>query len=192
MKKAVLLMVLVIGVAGCGGFRFAATEVQKENAWVHWRTCEAAERVARDEGANASLSDLAALAVRQSEAFVLDYGVPSQMPAMGSVEAMLDKGPELAQQAAVDAQQRPDVWAVADAAMELGVGLAGLLGGVYGLRIATFLRQAREKSSALKEIVEGNELFKQLSPSAKAEFKQAHANQSAATRTLVTEIKSQS
>ncbi len=31
-------------------------------------------------------------------------------------------------EASVDAQRRPDVWVITDAAMELGVGLAGLLG----------------------------------------------------------------
>ena len=129
------------------------------------------------------------MAAQQSEAFVLDYGLPTERPAMDSVEAMLADGPALATQAAIDAQRRPDAWALTDAAMELGVGLAGLLGGVYGLRIATFLRQARQKSQALKEIVAGNELFKQLCPTATGDFKQAHANQSPATRTLVTEVK---
>ena len=77
-----------------------------------------------------------------------------------------------------------------DGAMELGIGVAGLLGGVYGLRIATFLKQTKDKSRALKEIIEGNELFKQLCPTVVSDFKQVHANQSPATRTLVTEMKS--
>ena len=192
MKKVLLMAGLVVGVAGCGGIRFAATEGQKGNAWVHWRVCGLAQEAARSEKASAGLVDLTALAARQSEAFVLDYGLPRQRPAMETVEAAIANGTPLAQQAVADAQRRPDVWVLADAAMELGVGIAGLLGGVYGLRIATFLKQAREKSSALKEIVAGNELFKQLCPTAEGEFKQAHANQSAATKGLVTEIKNKS
>jgi len=192
MKKAVMLAMLVVVLAGCGGIRLAATEGQKQNAWVHWRTCEAAEQVAKEEAVSEPLGKLTGLVSQQSEAFVLDYGLPKEMPAMESVDAMLADGPGLAVQAATDAQRRVDVWTMADAAMELGVGIAGLLGGVYGLRIAVFLKQAREKSSALKEIVAGNELFKQLCPTAEGEFKQAHANQSAATKGLVTEIKAKS
>ena len=187
--KTAMMMVLSVVLTGCGGVRFAATEPQKQNAWAHRRTCELARETAREEKASQSLAGLTALAAQQSEAFVLDYGLPKEPPAMETAEAALAAGPTLAQQAASDAQRRPDAWALTDAAMELGVGLAGLLGGVYGLRIATFLKQAQQKSQALKEIVEGNELFKQLCPTAASDFKQAHANQSAATRTLVTEVK---
>ena len=42
----------------------------------------------------------------------------------------------------------------------MGIGIAALFGGVYGVRAAGFLKQAKEKSSALREIIEGNELFK--------------------------------
>jgi hypothetical protein len=51
------------------------------------------------------------------------------------------------------------------------------------------LRQAREKSAALKEIVAGNELFKQLYPEQAERFKEAQAKQSAATKQIVTELK---
>ena len=188
--KKVLIALLAITLGGCGQFRFAATEAQKQNAWVHHTTCQMTQQTARDENVSSTLTDLAALAARQSEAFVLDYGLPSERPAMESVEAILAEAPAIAEQASIDAQKRPDAWAMTDAAMELGIGVAGLLGGVYGLRIATFLKQAKDKSRALKEIIEGNELFKQLCPTVEADFKQAHANQSAVTRTLVTEMKS--
>ncbi len=78
---------------------------------------------------------------------------------------------------------------MADGVMELGIGLAGLLGGVYGIRATQFLKQTREKSAALKEIIEGNELFKQSNPSQAAAFKDAQAGQSAQTRKIVTEVK---
>lgn len=189
MKKVLMTAVLAITVCGCGGLRFAATEAQKQNAWVHHKTCQLTKQVAQSESASPTVTNLSSLATQQSEAFVLDYGLPAERPAMETVEAVLAEGTVLAQQAGVDAQQRPDVWEMTDAAMELGVGLAGLIGGVYGLRIATFLKQAKDKSKAFKEIVEGNELFKQICPTAAAEFKQAHANQSATTKTLVTEVK---
>lgn len=190
MKKVLMMAVLAMGFTGCGGLRFGATEAQKQNAWVHHRTCQLTQQTAREENVSPALTGLAAMATQQSEAFVLDYGLPKERPAMETVEAVLAGGPAIAEQASSDAQRRPDAWALTDAAMELGIGVAGLLGGVYGLRIATYLKQAKDKSRALKEIIEGNELFKQLCPTVVSDFKQAHANQSAATRTLVTEMKS--
>ena len=189
-EKTLMMMGLVMCLAGYGQFRFAATEAQKQNAWTHHRTCQLTQQAARDENTSPALTGLTTLAAQQSEAFVLDYGLPRERPAMEDVETVLAQAPAIAQQAASDAQRRPDAWVLTDAAMELGIGAAGLLGGVYGLRIAGFLKRAKEKGQALKEIVEGNELFKQLSPTAAADFKQAHANQSAVTRTLVTGIKS--
>ena len=85
--------------------------------------------------------------------------------------------------------RKPDVWVLADGAMELGIALAGLVGGVYGLRIAGYLKQAREKSKALKEIVAGNELFKQLWPGQAYRFKESHRKQSPPTQRIVTQLK---
>jgi len=60
---------------------------------------------------------------------------------------------------------------------------------VYGTRAVHFLKDARTKSQALKEIITGNELFKkQNQPSASA-FKQAHQAQSSQTRQLVAQMK---
>ena len=72
------------------------------------------------------------------------------------------------------------------AATELGIAIAGLVGGVYGIRIAAYLRAAREKSKALKEIVAGNELFKQIWPEQADRFKEAQRKQSAVTKKIVT------
>ena len=92
-------------------------------------------------------------------------------------------------QAKADSAKRPDVWVLADSAMELGIALAGLVGGVYGIRIAGYLKAAREKSKALKEIVEGNELFKQLWPEQADRFKESHRKQSPTTKQIVTRLK---
>ena len=92
-------------------------------------------------------------------------------------------------QARADSQRKPDAWALADSAMELGIALAGLLGGAYGLRIAAAIKTAREKSKALKEIVAGNELFKQLYPEQADRFKDAQQKQSPETKQLVTQLK---
>ena len=84
-------------------------------------------------------------------------------------------GELLAQAAKQDSMRKPDVWMLADGAMELGIALAGLVGGVYGLRIAGYLKDAREKFKALKEVVAGNELFKQLWPEHADRFKEVGA-----------------
>ena len=189
MKKIWVAIVLSVFLSGCGSFRFGATEAQKQNAWGHWQACGLAQQTAQAQDASATLTALTALTAEQSEAFVLDYGLPNERPTMQTVEQILATGSDAAQQAKIDAQRKPDAWALADAAMELGIGIAGLLGGVYGLRIAAFCKQAKQKSDALKEIIEGNELFKQLCPAAVSDFKQAQSNQSPATRLLVTEVK---
>jgi hypothetical protein len=64
-----------------------------------------------------------------------------------------------------------------------------LLGGVYGTKAVKFLNDARTKSKALKEIIQGNELFKQQNESSVAAFKDAQQNQSPETKAIVAEIK---
>jgi len=198
-KMSAIGAAVAILLSGCG-LRYAATEAQKQNAWVHAKVCSAAAYTATDEGASGQLCGLTSLAAEQSEAFVLDYGLPEQMHGQAElergtrlsddeVEALLADGSAIAEAARVDSMERPDVWSVADGAMDLGIALAGLLGGVYGVRAAGFLQQARDKARALKEIVAGNELFKQLYPEQAERFKEAQAKQSATTRTIVTELK---
>jgi hypothetical protein len=60
---------------------------------------------------------------------------------------------------------------------------------VYGTRAARFLKQARAKSKALKEIVEGNELFKRVNDQQAKAFKEAHRAQSHATKQIVAQLK---
>jgi len=78
---------------------------------------------------------------------------------------------------------------LADGAIELGIGLSALLGGVWGARAARWLRDARDKSRALKEVIEGNELFKRQNADQVAAFKAAQQRQSPETRRLVAEMK---
>lgn len=186
----VVVLLSVLCCCGCNGFRTAATEAQKENAWLHGQVCARAAETAVDENASAQLCGLTDLAHRQSAAFVVDYGLPEN-PLPPSQYAPLAGGEveDILAQAKIDAAQKPDMWTLADSAMELGVALAGLVGGVYGVRVAGFLKTAREKSAALKEIVTGNELFKQLYPEQSDRFKDAQQNQSPTTQKIVTELK---
>ena len=206
-QLSVVLLLPVLCLCGCEGLRYATTEAQKENAWLHSRVCGAVAQTAADENVSEQLCGLTDLAYDQSTAFVMDYGLPEQAnnsrwaispsglavtsPSQGRCFEPLAGG-ELADvlsQAKTDSMRKPDAWALADGAMELGIAIAGLVGGVYGLRIAGYLKAAREKSKAIKEIVAGNELFKQLWPEHAERFKDAQQKQSAATKQIVTHLK---
>ena len=175
--------------SGCDGFRYAATEAQKENAWLHERVCAAAAETATDEQVSGQLCGLTELAYNQSGAFVADYGAPKQVPNVTGTATVLSQGSVVAANAKIDAVNRPDMWTLADSAMELGIALAGLVGGMYGVRIMGYLKTARDKSNALKEIIRGNELFKQMYPEQADRFKEAQQKQSPATKQLVTAVK---
>ena len=86
MKQLLVIGLLaVLCLCGCEGFRYAATEAQRENAWLHSRVCAAAAETAVDESASEALCGLTDLANAQSEAFVMDYGFPQTLPAMNDV-----------------------------------------------------------------------------------------------------------
>ena len=117
-------------------------------------------------------------------------GLPDELPrAITAEEVLADSSFQIAEQAEVDSQRRFDGWQVADGVVEFGIAVASLFGGVYGLKFAGYLKQAREKSRALKEIVAGNELFKQYNSGAVDSFKNAQSVQSAKTKEIVAKMK---
>lgn len=173
--------------AGCDALRFAPNEAQKQNAWLHNRTAIVAAETARTEEASDKLQALTQLGEVQSRAFGSYYGLPKEFPPAETAEDILSESSwQLARTAGA---QRPDAWEVADSAMELGIGICALLGGVYGTRAVRFLRQTRTKSQALQEIIAGNELFKKQNQAQAVAFKQAHGNQSPQTRQIVAQAK---
>ena len=191
MKKLMLVvMVGCVSVCGCDAMRFVPGEAMKENAGVHQRTAQLAADTAVAEDTSHMLQALTTLCRSQSRAFVADYGLPKELPEVDTAEQVLSQANrQLASSAVGQAQRRPDFWDATDGLLELGIGIAGIIGGMYGLRTGQFLKCARDKSQALKEIVNSNELFKQLNAEASDAFKQAHKNQSPITRGIVTEIK---
>ncbi|UCC98693.1 MAG: hypothetical protein JSW66_02115 [Phycisphaerales bacterium] len=185
---ALALMGLVL--AGCDSLRFAPSEAQKQNAWLHNRTALVTAETARAEQTSPKLQALAQLGEIQSRAFSAYCGLPEEFPPTETAEDILaESNWQLAGAAFQTAAERPDAWQVADSMLELGIGICALLGGVYGTRAVRFLGDARGKSQALKEIIAGNELFKKQNASASAAFKQAHQNQSPQTRQLVAQMK---
>ena len=190
-NAAVLIsMCMCLVFAGCDSLRFAPSEAQKQNAWLHNRTAIVTAETARAEETSPALQALTQLGEVQSRAFSSFCGLPKEFPPAETAEDILTESNfQLAGTALQESAERPDPWQVADSMLEMGIGICGLLGGVYGTRAVGFLRQARTKSDALKEIIAGNEQFKKLNQAQKPAFKQAHQNQSPQTRQLVAAIK---
>lgn len=190
MRRFVLFVVFAVVVCGCESFRFAPGEVQKANAWLHQRTAEMAADVAKAEDSSTELVELAELSEVQSRAFVADYGLPEVFPDAGTVEDVLgESSRQIAGVALSESAKRPDAWEIADGMIELGIAVAGILGGVYGIRTAQFLMQTKEKSTALREIIQGNEQFKRQNEELATAFKTAHKAQSPQTRQIVSVLK---
>jgi hypothetical protein len=185
-----LTCALVLFVCGCETLRFAPSEVQKKNAWLHNRTAQVTAETAKEEDSSEKLQALTKLNELQSRAFVTYCGLPKEFPQAETAEDILrDTNVQLARTALVEAADRPDTWQIADSALELAIGISALLGGVYGTRAVRFLNDARTKSQALKEIIVGNELFKKQNESSVSAFKDAQRNQSPQTRQIVTQMK---
>lgn len=168
--------------AGCAdSIRFAPTEPQKQLAEL---TDVLATKI-NTEGTE-PFSPASQKLSEGTRAAMLYMGRPAEPPDPAKFET-------IAAQASEDAVQRPDVWTMADSALELGIGVSALLGGVYGTKAVKYLKTAQQKSAALKEIVTGNELFKQKTPANSPvlmDFKTAqNEKQSANTKKIVSETK---
>lgn len=191
MRRITTIVALLCAVGGgCQKIRFAPEQAQKKNAWLHHRTTAIASQKAREENTSGELQSLAELSELQSRAFVSYYGLPEEFPEAQTVDDVLStSNAKLTRTAIAESAKRPDPWKLVDGALEFAIGIAGLLGGVYGARTVGFLKNARAKSKALKEIVDGNELFKKDNQNQKQSFKLAHRNQSPQTRQIVTQMK---
>ncbi len=189
-KNWILILLSVVILSGCDTLRFAPGETQKQNAWLHNRTAQLAADIAGDQDDPEALRDLTQLCEIQSRAFSADYGLPKEFPPAESVDDILaGSNYVIARDAASYSARRPDFWTITDGAIDLGIGLAALFGGIYGVKATGFLKQARKKSEALREIIIGNELFKRNNAGSKEQFKAAHNSQSSKTRGIVAEIK---
>ena len=192
MRKILATLILtILLLAGCESFRFAPSEEQKQNAWLHNRTTIVTAETARSENVSEKLQALTQLSESQSRAFSSYYGLPKEFPQADTAEDILHQSNwQLAQTALAESSQRPDAWQLADNMFELAIGICALVGGVYSTRAVRFLKEARAKQKALQEIIEGNELFKRQHGEAASAFKEAHKDQSPQTRQIVAQMKS--
>ena len=181
----IIVIVFVLFTCGCG-----VDETVKQNAYLHNKTAEMAKMIATGEDVSDDLGGLISLSALQSRAFIADYGMPDKLPAASTVDDLLDESSfTLAGSAIEIAQRKPDAWDIADGFINAGIAVAGLFGGVWGIRLASFLRSTQLKSNALREIVLGNEVFKKTNTEMTTAFKAAHSNQSQPTRQVVKQMK---
>jgi hypothetical protein len=191
MKKLMVTLVLsFVFLSGCDSFRFAPSEEQKQNAYLHNRTTAIVADTAKTESGSQKLQALTNLSEVQSRAFVAYTGLPKQFPKADTAEDVLnDSSLQITDSATIQSADRPDVWKLTDSAFELAIAVCGLAGGIYGSKAVGFLKQAKTKSQALKEIIQGNELFKKLNADSTVAFKDAQKGQSLQTRQIVAELK---
>jgi hypothetical protein len=185
-----IVIIIAFCLSGCGIIRKAPTDVQKQNAWIHYRTSQLAADTARTEHVSENLKQLTNLGQLQSSAFVNYFGLPKSPKQIQTAEqAVSEQNFKLAEQANLQASEKIDGWGIFNNALEIGIGLCAVAGGVWGTKFAGFLKTARVKSKALKEIIEANEIFKSANKKYSSEFKKAHNSQSKSTKKIVTEMK---
>jgi hypothetical protein len=190
MKKLIITSIILLFLCGCDTIRLAPTEIQKQNAYLHNRVTKLAADTTKDEYSSPKLQALANLSHLQSKSYTAYFGLPKELPDADTVEDVLSQSNyNIAQTSLQQPTQRPDPFKTADALLQLAIGISAVFGGVYGTKAVTFLKEARTKSQALKEIIQGNELFKNLNPESKQNFKNSQSTQSLDTKKLVTEIK---
>jgi hypothetical protein len=185
-----LAVTAALPLAGCNGLRLAPSQTQKQNAWLHNRTAAVAAETARTEQTSQELQALTRLSELQSRSFTSYCGLPREYPqAETAQEILAESNWQTANASLAQSAERPDPWQVADSALDVGIGVCALFGGVLGTRAVRFLQEARAKSQALQEIIRGNERFKTQNADQVAAFKAAQQSQSPETRQLVTAIK---
>jgi len=188
-----LAIVILMFVCGCEQFRFAPSEVQKQNAWLHNKTVDMVDDKIQAEDLSDDLKALSNLSTVQSESFVSYFGMPQEVPYVDDAADILDDSNfEIAEKSLGESVQRPDFWNLAEGGLDLAIAVSALLGGAYGSKVVSYLQTAREKSQALKEIIQNNEVLKSQSSTIAEEFKKAQSGQSPETKQLVTQIKSES
>jgi hypothetical protein len=185
-----MLCLLVFTGTGCSNspLRFAPSEAQKQTAFTAYQDALAVNASGAEPG-----SEPAGRLVAGTAAALAYTGIPADPEVVDY--------PAVAAQDQADAAKRPtagDVFDSIDEGLSLGMELAILFGaggvGFGGKKVLDWIRLAREKNTALKEIVQGNEIFKLFNGpddphEAVTNFKTAQARQSPATRRLVTELK---
>ena len=195
MKKFIYLssIMFMIFFCGCETFRLAPDEVQKQNAYIHYRTAQLAADLVKHEGASQKLVQASQACFEQSNAIMAYYGFPNQLPRISAIDDVLtNENILLTQRAFESAASKVDIWEAAGSTLDFATAIAGIFGGAAGIKFASVLKTAKIKSNALKEIVLANEIFKKENPDTAGLLKEVHSKQSQPTKQLVAQIKTSS
>ena len=185
---AVIIILAIAGIAvlicgGCQdsvGLRFSPTEEIKQNAEL---TNLLAQKI------NVDGTDPESPA---SEKLVVGTATSLAYTGRPAVSPNPDAFDTINEQAQADAELRPDVAETMDAALELGIGIATLLGGVGSVKLVQGLRKIHGKAKAFNEVVSQNDLFKKIASADEVEkFKRAFSGQTASTRRAVAQVRAE-
>ena len=189
MKKKILgviVLLLVFGfcLSGCEealGLRLSPTEAQKQSSELTYALALKVDREGTEPESPASKK-----LVSGTAASLTYTGRPKEVPNPDDFETITSA-------ATGDAGKRPDLGKTMDSALEIGLAIAGLFGGVGGVKVAQVLVKAHQKAKAFEEVVSNNDLFKKLAESESLAtldlFKKANVSQTPTTQKLVAEAR---
>lgn len=180
MIRVMLAASILFFVGGCSGdflgLKYPPTESQQQIA-------EMSHQLARKvnvEGAN-PLSTVSRKLVDGTGTTLTYMGRPDTVPDLADFDTINE-------QARTDAET-PAVDTMLGSALDIGLAIAGLIGGAGGLRLATSLRRVYAKAKGFTEVVRNAELFKTMAtPETWEQFKRAQVMQTDPTRKLVAEV----
>ncbi|MFA5784486.1 MAG: hypothetical protein WC962_06375, partial [Phycisphaerae bacterium] len=86
---ALTLVVAFVFLAGCDSLRFAPSENQKKNAYLHERATMFAAQQAKDESASQQLQALTELSHLQSGSYTAYFGLPVELPSAYTAQDIL-------------------------------------------------------------------------------------------------------
>jgi len=176
------LLLVLFTCGGCTdvGLRFAPSQAIKANAELTNQLARKINNEGTDAGSPASLQ-----IVDGTTASLAYTGRPNEAPDPDSFSTIND-------QALQDGTERPDVAGTMDSMLELGLGLATLLGGAGGVKLAQNLKTMHAKAKGFTEVVTQNDIFKRVTtPEEWEKFKHVFAAQTPTTRKLVAEVKTE-
>jgi len=178
---AIIIAFLCLFCGGCQdsfGLRFSPTQEQKQSA-------ELTNQLARKVNVDGTdpLSPASRKLVDGTATSLAYTGRPQVAP-------NLDEFDTINNQAQDDAVKRPDVAGTMDSALEIGLGIAALMGGAGGIKLAQGIKKIHGKAKAFNEIVSQNDLYKRMASAEEAvRFKKAFAGQTETTRKFVAEAR---